>query len=859
MIATNLKTDYLTNPIGVSFTSPCLFWNCKDAVKQTAYQILAKDDKGSLLWDSGKVSSSSMHAMWDAKPVKPQTKVLWSVKLWDEQSTEGPWAQASFETGLELSSNAWKAKWITGNYKVNKKKRYPVDCFKKEFNLPSSNADKVSKARLYITACGLYEAKLNGQKVGTFVLAPGITDYKKRVQYQTYDVTSLLASNNTLEVQLADGWYRGSCGAWGLKNQYGTETKLLAQLEITYTNGEKQTIVTDSSWSWSNDGPICFADNKDGEIYAANKTPSYSSKAKETQHPVVPTCSNNVSLEEHETFKGTRIITPTGKLVLDFKQNLAGYVSFSVQAHKGQTIKLRFGELIDETGEFTQKNIQCHNKKITTPLQEVNYICKEGLNNYKTTFAIFGFQYVQVETDVAFKNEDFTAIAVYSSLERTGWFESSNPLLDKLVENTVWSAKNNHADLPTDCPTRERHGWSGDAEIFCPTATYLFNYLPMAEKYLNDMYDWQRKSGNLPQIAPAGGVDFYMYTMNGSVGWSDAGIIMPYVLYKQYKDLRILQDRYQAMKRYAKFMIHRVGRWGGPYARPVKMPHKYKKYLVNRGQSYGEWAEPQDIYTMNFMDFAGPHPEVSTAYTAYVMSLMAEIAQLLGKTEDIGLYEEYANGCRDSYSHLVQTPAFTLDTDRQAQLVRPLAFKLLTPEQTDFAKKRLLQALDNYGWRLGTGFLSTPIILDVLSQIDLKYAYKLLENEEMPGWLFMPKNGATTIWESWEGDKAKGSGVASLNHYSKGAVCRWLFDTMCGIIVKSENTFEIKPQPGGNFTHAKAVYKSIYGEISCSWERTSTGYSYTVNVPANCTAQVFLPNGFTTTQGPGTKTYTEEI
>ena len=855
MLATNLKTEYLTNPIGISFTKPCLFWNCKDGLKQTAYQIIAKDDSNNLLWDSGKVSSSSMQALWNAQPVKPQTKVLWSVNLWDEndkESKEEPLEQASFETGLSTWDS--KAKWITGNYKVNRRKRYPVDCFKKNFSIKAN----VTKARLYITACGLYEARLNGKKVGTFVLAPGITDYKKRVQYQTYDLTNQLETNNTLEVQLADGWYRGSVGAWGLKNQYGTEIKFLAQLEITYLNGKKETIVSDNSWSWSNDGPICFADNKDGEIYDANQVPSYTGKAKETKHPVIPSCSNNVPLEEHETFKATSITTPTGKTVLDFKQNIAGYVEFTLKAHQGQKIKLRFGELIDSSGEFTQTNIQCHNKRKTTPLQEVTYICKEGENHYKTTFAIFGFQYVLVETEVPFKAEDFTALAVYSSLERTGWFESSNALLDKLVENTVWSAKNNHADLPTDCPTRERHGWSGDAEIFCPTATYLFNYLPMAEKYLTDMYDWQRKSGNLPQIAPAGGVDFYMYTMNGSVGWSDAGIIMPYVLYKQYKDLRILEDRYPAMKRYAKFMMHRAGRWGGPYARPVKIPHSYKKYLVNRGQSYGEWAEPQDLYVVNFMDFAGPHPEVSTAYTSYVMSLMAEIAQLLGKKEDIGMYEEYAEGCKNTYSKMAETAQFTLDTDRQARLVRPLAFKLLDAKQTEYAQKRLLQALDNYGWRLGTGFLSTPLILDVLTQIDLKYAYKLLENEQMPGWLFMPKNGATTIWESWEGDKAKGSGVASLNHYSKGAVCRWLFDTMCGIKVKKENTFEVKPLPGGNFTHAKAVYKSIYGEISSSWKKTDNGYSLTINVPANCTAEVILPDGKTYVQEAGMKTYEAE-
>ena len=236
-----------------------------------------------------------------------------------------------------------------------------------------------------MTACGLYEAAINGQRAGDFVRAPGITDYRKRIQYQIYDVTTLLQDGeNALTVQLADGWYRGSCGAWGLKNQYGTETKLLAQLELTHTDGSVQTVATDAGWDWSNDGPIRFADNKDGEVVYAN----------------------------NERLKAKRITTPSGKTVLNFGQNIAGYAEFTVTAHIGQKIKLRFGELLDENGEFTQKNIQCSSKKITTPLQQVIYTCKEGINHYKTTFAIFGFQYVLVETDVAFQSEDFAVIAV---------------------------------------------------------------------------------------------------------------------------------------------------------------------------------------------------------------------------------------------------------------------------------------------------------------------------------------------------------------------------------------------------------------------------------------------------------------
>ena len=843
MNAIRLKTEHLINPIGVDFTAPRLSWNCDGGVKQTAYQILAADEAGTVLWDSGRVESSAMCAQWGGAPVPPKTKVLWKVQLWDEEAGAGDWSEASFETGI----GTWSAQWITGNYRVNKKQRYPVDCFRKCFH----TAD-VKKARLYITACGLYEAKLNGLRIGDFILAPGITDYRKRVQYQTYDVTDLLkAGENTLTVQLADGWYRGSCGAWGLKNQYGTEIKFLAQLEITDEKGHVQVIPTDESWDWSNDGPIRFADNKDGEVFDARMAPSYAGKAKVTSHSVTPSASNNVPVTEHERLKPVCITTPSGKTVLDFGQNIAGYAEFVVTAHAGQTIKLRFGELLDENGEFTQKNIQCSSKRITTPLQQVIYTCKEGENHYKTTFAIFGFQYVLVETDVKFAPEDFTAIAVYSDMERTGFFESSNPLLDKLVENTVWSAKNNHADLPTDCPTRERHGWSGDAQIFCPTASYLFDYLPFAEKYLNDVYDWQTKNGCLPQIAPEGGTDFYMRAMNGSVGWADAGVLMPYVLWKQYGDTDVLKKYLPGMRRYAKFMQNRCGKWY-PTAKRTGLHGEDKRYLSNYGQAYGEWAEPESVHHMTWKDCAVPHPEVATAYTAHVMDCMAEIEAALGNEAEASAYREFAAGCRRSYQALRRTAAYPLDTDRQAQLVRPLAFQLLDDAQTEYAQKRLLTALEHFHWRLGTGFLSTPLILDVLTDIDLESAYRLLENEEMPGWLFMPKSGATTIWEAWEGNATENGGIGSLNHYSKGAVVAWLFDTMCGIRVGGENHFVIAPHPGGHFTHAKAVYDSVYGRVESGWAKTTDGWKYTVTVPANCTAELRLPEKPPVTLEPGT-------
>ena len=845
MKADRLRTEYLCQPVGIDIARPRLSWNCEDGVKQTAYQIIAKVN-GEIVWNSGKVDSSSMtHIPYGGPELHSRARVYWSVKLWDETGNGGEISRSFFEMGL-LDASEWKAKWITGNYKAKKKERYPVDNFRKQISVDA----EVKSARLYITACGLYEAKLDGQKIGNFCLAPGHTDYRKRIQYQTYDVTEMLtAGRHALTVQLADGWYRGSCGAWGIRNQYGTETKLLAQLEITYADGKQETIATDESWDWSNDGPIRFADNKDGEVINANREPSYSGKSKVTSHTVIPTASNNVPVTEHEQFTPTISKAPNGKWLLDFGQNIAGYVSFRIQANAGQKLTFRFGELLDADGNLTLKNVQCVSKEKASPLQQIIYTCRDGLNEYKTTFAVFGFQYAEVETDIELWPENVTAIAVYSDIEQTGFFESYNELLNRFVEASIWSTKGNSLDIPTDCPTRERHGWTGDAQIFFETANYLFDYAAFSRKYLNDVYDWQKKDGRLPQIAPYGGVDFYMWTMNGSVGWSDAGILIPYRFWKLYGDKQILIEYYDRMKRYAGFMMNRCGKLG-LMAKPLGLKGETAKYAVNAGQSYGEWAEPKDVYPNDWKDMVAPHPEVSTAYTSYVLGCMAEIAEELGHSEDAELFRKYSEGSKKAYQAMAENADYSLDTDRQARLVRPLAFDLLNEQQKEYARKRLIQALENYGWRLGTGFLSTPLILDVLAQFNLDAAYRLLENEKMPGWLFMPKNGATTIWESWEGTQAQG-GIASLNHYSKGAVCEWLFKTMCGIRVEGENHFVIAPKPGGNFNHAEANYQSVYGRVKSRWDKTETGCLLRLSIPANTTATVILSDGKQVELKPG--------
>ena len=834
MKAIRLKTEFLSHPLGIDVKNPLLSWNCDGGVKQTAYRIVAKNGDA-VAWDSGKVESDTMRVTYPCE-LCSRDRIDWSVTLWDENDIQGDPTSAFFEMGL-LSPDDWTAKWISGDYVVNQLKRYPVDCFKKEFQ-----TSDVKKARIYASACGIYELMLGDRRVGDFVLAPGHTDYRKRVQCQVYDVTDLLCDGeNTLTAMLADGWYRGACGAWGRKNQYGKKTKLIVQLEIEKNDGTHQTIVSDSSWSWSNDGAIRFADNKDGEVIDARLSPTYCGKARVARHKVYPVASNNVPVKEHECFKPTVINTPSGKKVLDFGQNIAGYVRFSLKAKAGQTLKLRFGEMFDKDGEFTQKNIQCATKHYTTPLQQIIYTAKDGLNEYKTKFAIFGFQYALVEGDIDWNADDFTAIAVYSDMEETVDFDCSNPLINKFVENTRWSAKNNHADVPTDCPTRERHGWTGDAQIFCDSASYFFDYTSFARKYLKDMCDGQRKNGVFRQITPVGGIDFYMNSMDGSAGWSDAGVLIPYRIYKKYGDIRILEENYDAMRRYARFKIKSIGKH---YLTglPTGLSFKDSRSISNYGQSYGEWAEPADVNAFKISDFINPHPEETTAYIVYMLETMTKIAHVLRKEKDAALYTKHADRVREGYRKLIQTEKYSYDTDRQAKLVRPLYLNLLDGKQKEFAKTRLLKALDSYSWRVGTGFLSTSFILYVLADMDIEYAYRLLENEQMPGWLFKPKMGANTIWEGWEGSEAQG-GIGSLNHYSKGAVCEWLFSEMCGVKVAKGNTYIVEPKIGGHITHASCEYNGIYGRVKSEWSRHGDKTVYRITVPSNATVRAILPDG----------------
>ncbi|MBQ8995257.1 MAG: family 78 glycoside hydrolase catalytic domain [Oscillospiraceae bacterium] len=831
MEVTNLRCEYMVDPIGLGNRTPRIMWNDDNITKQTAFDLeyTINGSKQTIHRDTDEMYFDFL------RPLNSRDIVEWRVRIYDENGDMSEYSEtARFEMGL-LEIDDFKAKWISGDYKAEKRKRYPVDCFRKVFAVDRP----VAKARVYASACGLYELCLNGNRVGDFVFAPGSTDCNKRIQYQTYDITDLLKEGkNTLTALLADGWYRGSIGAKGRTNTYGAESKLFVQMEILETGGNVQYVLSDKSFSWSNDGPIRFADLKDGEVVDNTLLSCYSGKARECDFRANLTASDNFAVKEMEYFHPTkRMISSTGKQIFELPFNIAGYISFAVDGHMGQKVEVVMGEMLDENGDISLKNIQTVTNGKPSPLQTVRFFCKEGRNEYKSKFYFGGFRYLSVDSEIEFNCQDIQGITLYSCFEETSKFKCSNELINVFYENTLRSLKGNSIDIPTDCPTRERMGWTGDSQIFFNTASYLTNYAPFARKHVRDLFDRQWKDGKLAQIVPYSNEDWFMDPMNGSVGWADAGVLIPYRYYEKYGDDRLLKENFEGIKKYGEFMISRLGKWGGLYAQPIKVSKENKKYIASKGQSYGEWAEPKDVRAFVWYDFAQPHPEESTAYTSWILGMISDICTMLGDPKNAKRYKKISENVKKAYQELVTTEGFKLDTDRQAKLVRPLYMDLLEEEQTQYAKERLIQALENYGWRLGTGFLSTPFILDVLCDIDKEAAYRLLENEEMPGWLYMAKNSTGTIWEGWEGLNAD-SGIASLNHYSKGAMVEWLISRMCGIRVEGKNHFHIEPVIGGKETNACAEYDSVYGKICAGWILEKNKVFLTLDIPGNTTATV---------------------
>lgn len=726
----------------------------------------------------------------------------------------------SFDTKGQTPVN-WQAKWIQAGFKEDSATR-PAHYFRKSFTL----SRKVKQAKIYITCHGLYEATLNGKRRGRAYLTPGWTEYKKRLQYQEYDVTSQLQpGNNTLDVVLGDGWYRGNFGFGGHRNYYGKELALLCQLELTYSNGKKEVIGSDDSWQSTN-GPIRYAEINNGETIDARmpvKNWTVVRTANYGYNDLIPTEAEPIT--KHETFKPVKIFTtPKGEKVIDFGQNLVGWVMMKVSGPAGTKITIRHAEVLDKEGNFYTENLR--GAKATS-----TYILNgNGEENFEPHFTYYGFRYIAVDGYPGdLKPDDFTAVALYADMAPTGTFECSNPLLNQLQHNIQWGQKGNFLDVPTDCPQRdERLGWTGDAQVFSRTAAFNFNVHRFFSKWMKDVALDQRPDGAATNVVPD-----VLNGAGGATGWADVTTIIPWNMYLVYGDKGFLERQYPSMKAWVDYMTHNS-----------------VNDLWNKGRHFGDWLSyrsPND----DGSDAITDKYEIAQCFYAHSTQLLINAAKVLGKTDDARQYEELLKKIKDAYNHEYVTASGRLMSNTQTAYVLALQFDMLPEATRPVAAKYLADNIQMYNNHLTTGFLGTPYLCHVLSRFGYDdLAYKLLLQDTYPSWLYPVKKGATTIWERWDGIKPDGnfqaSSMNSFNHYAYGAIGDWMYRVMAGIDTDPDypgyKKIIIKPHPGGKITYCKASLKTQYGIISVNWHIEDDKFKMDVVVPKNTTAAVFVPD-----------------
>ncbi len=731
-----------------------------------------------------------------------------------------------------------KAKWISPESVTEPEKRKGAGYLKTTFSY------KEGEVRVFATAHGLYEILINGQKITDARMTPGCDEYDKRLQYQEYVITDALKQGeNEIFVTLGDGWYRGCNGIDGVRNLYGEDISFLCVLTGD-GDFENAILVTDDNWDACENGPIKLTDLELGETCDARATFDEWHKAREMsfdKENLVAQLSPYVT--EHEVFEGRLITTPNGDNVFDFGQNLAGYTSFVIENAKGgEKVRLIHGETLDENGNFTIENFQPGDRNKSGGIkQEINYICKPGKNEFKPHFSMFGFRYAKITGDILPSDIRIKSIAVYSDMKETSGFECGVDAVNRLFKNSIWSMKSNFCDIPTDCPTRERAGWTGDAAVFVRTGAYLMDCRGVYEKWLANVRIGQHSDGKMAYICPRNSNPGKIAEMfSASVGWGDAAVIVPWNLYRIYGDVQILQDNYEMMKKWVDFLGRRAGK-SKLKNRFGKNP--YRKYIIDTGMDYGEWCEPgADVMKTMMAAFKDGQPEVATAYYAYSSGIVAEISDILGFKADAGKYKEISEKATEAYRYLVLKDGH-IRSERQCEYVRPLAFSLLTEKEAEVAATDLNELVVKNDYHLNTGFLSTPFLCSVLADHGyIDTAYRLLLQKGYPSWLYAVEKGATTIWETWDGIREDGSVHDSLNHYSYGAVSGWLLSGVLGIRYDFDKVL-IKPVPDKRLGFAKGYYDSPKGCIVSEWKyiEETNSFACHIEIPESMEAELELP------------------
>ncbi|HTP10825.1 MAG TPA: glycoside hydrolase family 78 protein [Anaerolineae bacterium] len=853
------RCEYRANPIGIDVTQPRLSWQLRSderGARQTAYQILVAptgtdlESNLNLVWDSGKIESDqSIHVPYAGPPLASGQRVYWKVRVWDEtgRAAEGPFA--FWEMGL-LDRADWQAAWIGAPFSGGPRTSSPAPFLRKEFALNKT----VVTARLYATAIGLYECHLNGMRVGDAVLTPGWTDYSKHIQYQVYDVTEILQQGtNAFAAILGDGWGVGHV-CWIGRQRYADRPQFLAQLVLTYADGSQAVIATDSSWR-ATTGPILESDMLMGESYDARREltgwdqPGYDDSRwwpvevfADAGAELVAT--NGPQVIRQETLQPVSIrkipdfVNP--RWIFDMGQNMVGWVRLRVRGERGTTITLRYAEALNPDGTLYTINLR-------SARNTDHYTLKGDEEEiWEPHFLFHGFRYVELQGFPGVPTpETITGVVVHSDTPPTGKFECSDPLINQLQHNIVWGQKGNFVDVPTDCPQRdERLGWTGDAQVFIRTAAFNMNVAGFFTKWTRDVEDAQKPDGAFPAVAP----DPDALPINeGGPAWADAGVICPWAVYLCYGDTRLLASRYTSMQRYIQFLSETSQNGLRCYAEYTGW-HGFGDWLALDGSDGREGGTSKEL--------------IGTAFFAASTRLLGQIACVLGKQADAERYEELFQEVRRAFQTRFVTPGGLIAGGTQTAYVLALHFDLLPEAARTVAREALVQNIKQRDWHLSTGFVGTPYINWVLTDSSpecLAVAYTLVKQTTWPSWLYSVTQGATTIWERWDGwthDRGfQDPSMNSFNHYAYGAIGAWLYAVVGGIDLDPQQPgykhIIMRPRPGGGLTWATSELQSMYGLIRSAWTQDNGVFSWQISVPANTIATVYVPvvEGVTVREG----------
>ncbi len=889
-VPTRLRVEHLEEPLGIDVRAPRLsWWLPEGSHKQVAFQLRAGN------WDSGRVESScSVLVPYKGPDLVSGERVEWRVKVWTEAG-ESEWSDpAWWEMGL-LGAEDWVARWIEP-VEAQRHITHPAHLMRGSFELRAA----AEQARLYATAHGVYEFFINGARVGDCELTPGFTSYGSRLQVQTFDVGHLLqVGENVWGAIVSDGWFRGQNGVLRQACVYGDAVALLAQLNVFSAGGAMERFGTGSSWK-ATVGPIRAADLMEGQrVDFRYAIPDWNrsgtnlgtwSPVTERDYDLKILCSSpSPPVRRVQRIRPVAVTRPRAdRQVVDLGQNINGWVCLSKLSRPGNTLTLAHSEALDANGDVTIEHLTAKESdlealaglwdlsNLSRPFQVDQVTASRDASDcFEPRHTAHGFRYVRIEGhEDEIGLDDVTGIVVHTDLRRTGWFECSDERVNRLHEAAVWTFRNNACDIPTDCPTRERQGWTGDWQLFVPTAAFLYDVAGFSVKWLRDLAAEQHPDGFPLQCVPdpnrvGGRVGLDTPMPPGSAGWGDAAVIVPWEIYRAYGDREVLEEQWPSMSAWVEYGARaaREHRHESRRSkRPVASPHE--AFLWDTGVHWGEWLEPgqsPDALGIDFDAFhaalavADPGP-VATAYLHYSSHLLAEIAKVLGRSDDAVRYERLAEQTATAWQAEFLRPDGTLDPASQATYVRALAFNLVPEQLRAKMAERLVSLVRQAGTHLGTGFLATPLLLPVLAdagQIDV--AYELLFQDSEPSWLTMIDRGATTIWELWHGIDDQGAPHASLDHPAKGAVITFLHRYVAGIQLLDEwpgyKHFAIAPMPGGGITWARGAHDSPYGRIGSYWWTDAEGFWLEVTVPAGTSAEVHLPDGQHLVAFPGTTRY----